>query len=1008
MTFYLQDPARPRPPNPAPRDDAGLGEVFGAASEVAEISNNLGNRRRETRQAVLDEVAEKVGWTPPGNAVSNFVLRVGSAADVTQRIDQRAILAAAGKYAARDPGGYGGLPLTPDQVDAEVQRRMQEDYDEAQIVLQMGGRGSGVVAFVGSLARNMRDPDNLALALAGGGVGGGVVRTLAAEAGLGALGEAMALPEAYEQAEWLDIPDPNALGNIAMGAAAGAGLAAVPIAGARGYRYALGRKAAPVEEAPPGMDPAAAQAGVEATEAALLDGRPPPGPFPVEDDEIRSVARRIVGKESGGNPNARNPSSSAGGLGQFIDGTWLRTVKRYRPDIAAGRTDAQILALKTGGENAGLQMQMIEALTRENRDALAAEGLPTDAGSVYLAHFLGAGDEGAPRILRAPPDAPIANLLPPGVMQANRNVRFGGKFFQDFTAGDLRRWAEVKMGQAVDPGGGYLGGTRAGYTNPDQVVTPGGTRADVIYEVADAASLIPASGDIQPRDRTRAASAEQIGEMAARLDPARLMPSPEADRGAPIVGPDNIIESGNGRVQAIVMAAERFPDRYDAYVAAIADRFEIPEGVTRPVLIARRRSEMDAPARQAFVREANSSAIARMSATEQAGSDAAGIDDMTLSAYQPGKPLTAPENRAFTAAMMNRLPQAERAGLFTSDGRPNADGVRRLRSALFARAYDAPDMTRMLAELDGGDARGITEALADAAPAWAAMRAEIAAGRLNPELDATPQLMEAVRLIVRARGTSAASGGKVSVRGAIDDALAQDDLVTGPVAAETALFVELVYKGGRPRAAGDVSAFLNRYVDEARRVGSTEARLFADLDQPTAREILDAIRREDAAPGRAPGRPGARAGADQGGAGDRRSGSGDRSAGPAGGGDDAGQPVRSAGGEPGGGPDAAGDTLFATDTQARSVAPAAAPRPDIRAVDADDFAFGALSPEAVAADRSALRDLDLIIDEKGDFAVFTGNGDEAVSARELLDDIYADQEFNAVLDACVKGGPRDV
>jgi soluble lytic murein transglycosylase-like protein len=73
----------------------------------------------------------------------------------------------------------------------------------------------------------------------------------------------------------------------------------------------------------------------------------------------------IIGAESGGNPNATNPTSSASGLGQFIDSTWLNTIKTARPDLAEGKSDAELLALKTNPE---LSRQMTEAYaTRTKR-----------------------------------------------------------------------------------------------------------------------------------------------------------------------------------------------------------------------------------------------------------------------------------------------------------------------------------------------------------------------------------------------------------------------------------------------------------------------------------------------------------------------------------------------------------------------------------------------------------------------------------------------------------------
>ena len=47
-----------------------------------------------------------------------------------------------------------------------------------------------------------------------------------------------------------------------------------------------------------------------------------------------------------GDPTAKNPLSSATGDGQFIKGTWLDLIKNTRPDLAAGKSDDEILALR--------------------------------------------------------------------------------------------------------------------------------------------------------------------------------------------------------------------------------------------------------------------------------------------------------------------------------------------------------------------------------------------------------------------------------------------------------------------------------------------------------------------------------------------------------------------------------------------------------------------------------------------------------------------------------------
>jgi hypothetical protein len=46
---------------------------------------------------------------------------------------------------------------------------------------------------------------------------------------------------------------------------------------------------------------------------------------------------KIASVESGGKADAQNPNSSAGGLGQFIDGTWLDVARRANPHCATPR-----------------------------------------------------------------------------------------------------------------------------------------------------------------------------------------------------------------------------------------------------------------------------------------------------------------------------------------------------------------------------------------------------------------------------------------------------------------------------------------------------------------------------------------------------------------------------------------------------------------------------------------------------------------------------------------------
>ncbi|MBO4228002.1 transglycosylase SLT domain-containing protein [Bradyrhizobium neotropicale] len=145
-----------------------------------------------------------------------------------------------------------------------------------------------------------------------------------------------------------------------------------------------------------------------------------------------ATADDIIARESGGNPNATNPRSSAAGLGQFIDSTWLSMLRRHRPDIADGRADSDLLALKF---DPTLSREMTAAYAADNNAVLTKAGLPVTPGTTYLAHF--AGPAGAVKVLQADPATPVAQILDAKAVAANPHIR-------NFTAGDLRAWAEGK------------------------------------------------------------------------------------------------------------------------------------------------------------------------------------------------------------------------------------------------------------------------------------------------------------------------------------------------------------------------------------------------------------------------------------------------------------------------------------------------------------------------------------------------------------------------------------
>ncbi len=150
---------------------------------------------------------------------------------------------------------------------------------------------------------------------------------------------------------------------------------------------------------------------------------------------------RILGIESGGDANATNPNSSATGAGQFINSTWLDTIGKYRPDLTEGKSQQEILDLR---KDPNLSAEMTANYARQNAATLTNAGQPVTPGTTYLAHF--AGPQGAVKVLGAPENMPVSQILGIGVVKAN-------PFLANMTAADLRNWADRKMGGSTPSGG---------------------------------------------------------------------------------------------------------------------------------------------------------------------------------------------------------------------------------------------------------------------------------------------------------------------------------------------------------------------------------------------------------------------------------------------------------------------------------------------------------------------------------------------------------------------------
>jgi Transglycosylase SLT domain len=146
--------------------------------------------------------------------------------------------------------------------------------------------------------------------------------------------------------------------------------------------------------------------------------------------------------ESNFNPRASASTSSARGLYQFIDQTWLGTVKEAGAQLGYGKYADAITKSPSGSysvsdpaarsaimklrDDPDAASSMAAVLTQSNSFRLTGKigRRPTD-GELYMAHFMGVG--GAARLISNAEDNPNASAarLFPNAAAANRSIFFG-------------------------------------------------------------------------------------------------------------------------------------------------------------------------------------------------------------------------------------------------------------------------------------------------------------------------------------------------------------------------------------------------------------------------------------------------------------------------------------------------------------------------------------------------------------------------------------------------------
>ena len=297
----------------------------------------------------------------------------------------------------------------------------------------------------------------------------------------------------------------------------------------------------------------------------------------------------------------------------------------------------------------------------------------------------------------------------------------------------------------------------------------------LVTRVVPLSSLIPSntmSGSInpdydktlQPRQRSRQASQQQIDNVARNLVPESLLMDFHAlDKGAPIVGDDGMVESGNGRTLALMRARDQYPEKWAEYQAKLKQQLDEQgidakeaEGIENPVLVrVREDKNID---RAAFAKEANQAAVLQMSPLEQAKVDAQLVKTDSLSNFQIkdgqsiDQALRTRANAPFVKKFVGGLPKNEAAVLQRADGTLNRMGIWRMKAAIFSKIFpgDAGDRLAdtFLESLDSG-IKNFENAIGDIMPKLARAESMIASGERGKGLSLSRDFSKAIDMLAR-------------------------------------------------------------------------------------------------------------------------------------------------------------------------------------------------------------------------------------------------------------------
>lgn len=277
-------------------------------------------------------------------------------------------------------------------------------------------------------------------------------------------------------------------------------------------------------------------------------------------------------------------------------------------------------------------------------------------------------------------------------------------------------------------------------------------------------------------------------------------------------GKQGVMALNNGRTAALQQAHRQ--SAADHYIQALIDD-EASHGIDRRAI-----EDMDQPILVRVFAESdishlddpgaasNTSAGAALSASEQAKTDAQKLNENDLTLYEGGD-INNIANRDFVRSFIQSMGGSDAVGdMVTSEGLVSSGGIKRIESALIAKAYDDDAILNDLTENPDDDLKSLGKVLIDIAGRWGVMKSSAKDGHVAQDMDITSSLVEAITIIRTAR-----QQGK-----SVHDLVSQVDMYSGTINPLTESLLRLMFRGEymtRVRSADKIKKALHGFLDRA-------------------------------------------------------------------------------------------------------------------------------------------------------------------------------------------------